>query len=146
MQNPPGAGTEALVRSAPEEPAAAAVDAYFASIRRRDYRAWEDSFTEAAVVHDPVGAAPAEGADGRKEVWNVLTAPFSRLDIRPQRTFCGGNGAAVYWHAEATGTNGGQASFEGISVFEFDAEGKIEALMSYWDPAAVMIALAGERA
>lgn len=127
-----------------DEPAADAVEAYFAAIRARNYGAWEASFAAEAIVHDPAGAAAAEGKAGRKEVWNVLTAPFSRLDIRPQRTFCSGNGAAVYWRADAVGGNGGRASFEGISVFEFDAEGKIETLVSYWDPAAAMIALAGE--
>ncbi len=133
------------MRSPSDEPAADAVEAYFAAIRSRDYRAWEGSFAAEAVVHDPVGATAAEGKAGRKEVWNVLTAPFSRLDIRPQRTFCGGNGAAVYWRAAAVGSNGGRATFEGITVFEFDAEGKIETLVSYWDPAAAVIALAGER-
>jgi len=132
------------VRNPSDEPAASAVETYFATIRARNYPAWEGLFAAEAVVHDPVGAAAVEGKTGRKEVWNVLTAPFSRLDIRPQRTFCGGNGAAVYWRAEAAGSNGGRASFEGISVFEFDSEGKIETLVSYWDPAAAVIALAGE--
>ncbi len=127
-----------------EEPAEALVALYFAKIRARDRAGWEAMFAKNATIHDPVGAPPAEGEEGRKEVWNVLTAPFESLDIRPRRTFCGGAGAAVHWRAKATGKNGGKATFEGITVFEFDAEGKIETLMSYWDPGGAMLALAGE--
>ena len=35
-------------------------------------------------------------------------------------------------------------AFEGITVFEISDEGKIQALMAYWDPAAMIMELAGD--
>ena len=32
----------------------------------------------------------------------------------------------------------------GITVFEVDSDGRIQTVMSYWDPAAVLISLAGD--
>jgi steroid delta-isomerase len=121
----------------------AAVDAYFAAIRDRDERRWLAGFADDAVVHDPVGSLPAEGEDGLREVWRVLSAPFKKLLIGEHAAFYSSSGAAVHWTARGTGANEREVSFEGITVFEFAPDGKIQTLMAYWDPAAMMIELAG---
>jgi hypothetical protein len=121
----------------------ATVDAYFAGIRDRDESRWLATFSDDAVCHDPVGATPTEGKEGLCESWRVLSAPFKRLIITPCATFYCGSGAAVHWAASATGINEREVSFEGITVFEFAPDGHIQTLMAYWDPAEMMIELAG---
>jgi hypothetical protein len=51
-------------------------------------------------------------------------------------------GAAVYWTGTAT-TESGETDCEGIDVIEFNDDGKIRALMSWWDPAGLLLELAG---
>ena len=121
----------------------ATVEAYFAAIRDRDESRWLATFSEDAVCHDPVGATPAEGKGSLGESWRVVTAPFKKVIVTPCAAFYCGSGAAVHWAAQATGVNEREASFDGITVFEFAADGRIQTLMAYWDPAAMMIELAG---
>jgi ketosteroid isomerase-like protein len=135
----------AAVMQAVNDPAVVvAVAAYFDAVRTRQEARWIDAFADDAVVHDPVGSLPAEGAEGLREVWRVLTGPFKSVDMREQAVFYAGSGAAVHWTAKATGINERTVEFAGITVFEVGPDGKIQTVMSYWDPAAVLIDLAGD--
>ena len=126
-----------------DERVESAVSRYFRALTSRDKAAWFSVFDANAVVHEPVGATPAEGREGLEQVWQVFTGPFAKLEVRPDEIFYAGSGAAVRWSATASSINGRSTDFRGITVFEIDAEGKIQTVMSYWDPAAVLITLAG---
>lgn len=121
----------------------AAVAGYFRTLSARDKNAWVALFDKGAVLHEPVGATPAEGREGLEEVWQVFTGPFARLTLLIDEVFYSGSGAAARWSAKASVTSGRSTDFSGISVFEVDNEGRIQTVMSYWDPAAVLIELAG---
>ncbi|HYB99989.1 MAG TPA: nuclear transport factor 2 family protein [Candidatus Limnocylindrales bacterium] len=131
----------------------AALLAYFDALTRRDKQAWLALLARNAILHEPVGALPAEHDEGREQVWQMLTGPFASLSVQAEQTFYGGSGAAVKWRArgQAAATSGAASTtprrsitFEGISIFELDAEGKIQTVMSYWDPAEMLIRLADE--
>lgn len=122
----------------------AAVADYFRTLSSRDKNAWVALFDKSAVVHEPVGATPAEGREGLEEVWQVFTGPFASLTVLVDEVFYSGSGAAVRWSARASITSGRSTDFSGITVFEIDDEGRIQTVMSYWDPAAVLIELAGD--
>lgn len=122
----------------------AAVSGYFRTLSARDKNAWFALFDKAAVVHEPVGTTPAEGREGLEQVWQVFTGPFTTLAIEIDEVFYSGSGAAARWSASASANDGRRAGFAGITVFEVDGDGRIQTVMSYWDPAAVLIALAGE--
>lgn len=122
----------------------AAVDAYFRHVSERDKEKWVALFDRNAAVHEPVGATPAEGREGLEQVWQVFTGPFATFAIRSDEVFHAGSGAAARWSASATSQSGARADFCGITVFEVDAEGRIQTVMAYWDPAAVLIGLAGD--
>lgn len=124
---------------------AAVVHAYFHAISADDFNAWLELFEHDAVVHDPVGAEPVEGRTDLGEIWKVIRSPFKELKVESQGVFWGGPGAAVHWSANGTGVNGDTIEFGGITVFELNENRKICTLMSYWDPAAMMIELAGEQ-
>ena len=121
----------------------AAVADYFRTVSARDKSAWIALFDKAAVLHEPVGATPAEGREGLEQVWQVFTGPFATLTLRIDEVFYSGSGAAARWSAKASATGGRSTGFSGITVFEVDDDGRIQTVMSYWDPAAVLIELAG---
>jgi ketosteroid isomerase-like protein len=112
-----------------------------------DQDGWLELFADDAISHDPVGAPPATGRSELSEIWRVMTSPFKKLTVVPEHIFHAGSGAAVKWSARGQSEIGGSVEFGGISVFEFSDDGKILTVMSYWDPAAMMIELAaaGER-
>jgi ketosteroid isomerase-like protein len=124
-----------------------AVAAYFEALGRADQDGWLELFADDAISHDPVGAPPATGRSELSEIWRVMTSPFKKLTVVPEHIFHAGSGAAVKWSARGQSEIGGSVEFGGISVFEFSDDGKILTVMSYWDPAAMMIELAaaGER-
>ena len=121
----------------------AAVADYFRTISAREKDAWIALFDKNAAVHEPVGATPAEGREGLEQVWQVFTGPFATFTLKSDEVFYSGSGAAARWSAEATVADGNRAFFSGITVFEVDDEGRIQTVMAYWDPAAVLIHLAG---
>lgn len=116
---------------------------YFTALSSRNFAAWASLFAEDCVVHEPVGTLSAEGSEQLEEVWQVFTLPFATLTISEDDVFYGGAGAAVHWSATAGTADGEEAEFDGISVFELNEEGKLTTLMGYWDPADVLIRLAG---
>ncbi len=121
-----------------------AINAYYRAVSTRSFEAWLALFNPEAVCHDPVGSPPAEGKEALQEVWQVLTGPFETVSIAPDDVFFAGGGAAVKWSAEGSGVNQRSVEFEGITIFDFDEDALILTAMSYWDPADVMIRLAGE--
>jgi len=121
----------------------AAVADYFRTLSAGDKKAWLALFDNNAVLHEPVGTTPAEGREGLEQVWQVFTAPFATFTMQSDEVFYSGSGAAARWSAHATAADGRAADFSGITVFEIDGDGRIQTVMSYWDPAAVLIELAG---
>ena len=121
-----------------------AIRSYFDTITTRAKAAWMALFDKRAMLHEPVGATPGEGSDGLEQVWQVFTGPFSKLSMQVDEVFYAGSGAAVRWSANAFAVNGRAASFAGISVFEVGDDGLIQTVMSYWDPAEVLIRVAGD--
>jgi steroid delta-isomerase len=132
------------VETAPDPQLAATVQSYLRAICAKNEQAWLATFAADVVSHDPVGAPPAEGRESLREVWAVLTGPFKTLSMVERRSFYCGSGAAIHWAAHGLGINDRAVDFDGITVFEFTDDGRIQTAMSYWDPAAMMIDLAGE--
>jgi hypothetical protein len=60
------------------------------------------------------------------------------IRIAGDRAFVRGNKVAVEWTTHGIGENKKPLAFEGIDVFEFDAESKITTLQAYWDPSKFM--------
>lgn len=134
----------AIMRAVPDPEHVAAIHNYFDAIRGRDEDRWLALFCPDAVCHDPVGSVPAEGREGLRQIWKVVTAPFKALSIVESDVFYAGSGAAIRWSARGTGMNDATVDFAGITIFEFAPDGRIQTAMSYWDPAAMLIELAGD--
>ena len=123
----------------------AAVQEYFRTLGARDKGAWIALFDKNAILHEPVGTTPAEGREGLEQVWQIFTGPFVGLEFESNEIFYSGSGAAARWSAKASSADGRATGIDGISVFEIDVDGRIQTVMSYWDPAAALIRLAGDR-
>lgn len=115
---------------------------YFDAIAHRDVDGWLALMSASVTLHEPAGAIPAQTLEGAKETWKVLTSAFSDLRFEIDAIHVSGSGAATSWRCHAVGVNDAHGQAAGITVFEFDAEGLIETVVSYWDPAALLIALA----
>lgn len=140
-----GSGSHGRMRADSDPRCVAAVQNYFEAVRGKNEERWLRCFCEDAVCHDPVGSMPVEGRDALREIWKVLTAPFKALSIVETDVFyAGSGGAAVYWSAHGTGVNDRTVDFSGITILELATDGRIQTAMSYWDPGAVLIKLAGE--
>jgi steroid delta-isomerase len=116
---------------------------YFRAIRDMNLEAWLDTFAIDAVSHDPVGGQPLEGHDSLRQFFTGIAGAFETVRLTEDSVFVSGNGAAVKWAGCGIGKNGREVSFEGIDVFEINADGKIQTMWAYWNPAAMMAQLQG---
>src|SRR5215208_2947100 len=109
---------------------------YFAATRSMDVEAWLATFAVDAISHDPVGGRPLEGHDSLRQFFGGIAGAFEAVGLTEDSVFVSGNEAAVKWTGRGVGKNGRQVTFEGIDVFKFNDDGKIQTIWAYWNPAA----------
>jgi steroid Delta-isomerase len=118
-----------------------AVRAYFLAIRAMDGEAFANTFAEDGTTQDPMGAPPITGRDGIREFLQSICKNFKSVSLEEESIFVAGNGAAVKWTGKGTSSSGREVNFEGIDVFEINAEGKIQNVWAYWNPAEMIAQL-----
>jgi len=115
-----------------------AIATHYAAIRAMDMNAWLDTYANDAVSHDPVGSPPHIGHDGLRQFFQGISAALETMGMREEQVFLAGSEAAIKWAGYGRGKNGRDVTFEGIDVFEMNAEGKIQTQWTYWDPTQLM--------
>jgi steroid delta-isomerase len=118
-----------------------AVRAYFLAIRAMDAEAFANTFAEDGTTRDPMGAPPITGRAGIRDFLQSICKNFKSVSLNEESIFVAGNGAAVKWTGKGTSTSGKEVNFEGIDVFEVNAEGKIQNVWAYWNPAEMIAQL-----
>lgn len=118
-----------------------AVRAYFLAIRAMDAEAFANTFAEDGTTHDPIDAPPITGRESIAEFMASICRNFKSVSLDEESIFVAGNGAAVKWTGKGTSTSGKEIRFEGIDVFEVNAEGKIQNVWAYWNPAEMIAQL-----
>jgi steroid delta-isomerase len=118
-----------------------AVRAYFLAIRAMDADAFANTFAEEGTTYDPVGSPGITGREGLREFLTSICKNFKTVALDEDSVFVAGNGAAVKWTGHGTSANGGEVRFEGIDVFEVNADGKIQTIHAYWNPAEMIAQL-----
>ena len=118
-----------------------AVRAYFLAIRAMDPEAIANTFAEDGTTYDPVGSPGVTGRDAIREFFNSIFKNFKSAALTEDSIFVAGDGAAVKWTGKGTSANGKNVNFEGIDVFEVDADGKIRTVRAYWNPAEMIAQL-----
>lgn len=125
----------------PATPAAITIAAYFAATRAMNREAWVATFAADGESHDPVGAPPTRGHAALGAFFDGLVGMTNSIGLHEDHVFVCGAEAAVKWTGRGVGKNGKPFQFEGIDVFEIDAQGKIKRLFAYWDPPKLMAQL-----
>jgi len=118
-----------------------AVRAYFLAIRAMDADAFANTFAEDGTTFDPVGTPGITGRAAISEFLTSICKNFKSVGLTEESVFVAGNGAAVKWTGRGISATGKEVSFEGIDVFEVDADGKIQTVRAYWNPAEMIAQL-----
>ena len=118
-----------------------AVRAYFLAIRAMDPDAVANTFAEDGTTYDPVGTEGVTGREAIREFFSSIYKNFKGVALTEDSIFVAGDGAAVKWTGKGTSVNGKNVNFEGIDVFEVNAEGKIRTVRAYWNPAEMIAQL-----
>jgi steroid delta-isomerase len=119
-----------------------AVERYYAAVSARDIDAVVAMFAPDAVMRDPVGTPPATDAAARRQRYDGIALAFEAFAITPDRIVVTGDEAAAGWAAAGKARTGRAVTFDGISTFVFDADGRISAMSAYWDVSAIITAMA----
>lgn len=106
-----------------------------------DAEAFANAFAEDGTTCDPMGAPPITGREGLREFFQSICKNFKSVALDEESIFVAGNGAAVKWIGKGTSTSGKEVKFEGIDVFEVNAEGKIQNVWAYWNPGEMIAQL-----
>src|SRR6266567_2460528 len=118
-----------------------AVRGYFLAIRAMDADAFANTFAEDGTTCDPMGTPPISGRPAIREFLESICKNFKSVALTEDSVFVAGNGAAVKWTGKGTSANGKEVNFEGIDVFEVNADGKIQTVRAYWNPAEMIAQL-----
>lgn len=121
----------------------AAISQYYASLAAIDREGWLEVLAADAVIYDPVGKPPLKVKEDSPKFFDLLSRFYKQFEIVQDCVFIVDRQAAVKWTMQVVATNERQAKAEGISVFEFDEQGKIALIESYWDEAYFKSYLAG---
>jgi steroid delta-isomerase len=114
---------------------------YFLAIRAMDAEAFANTFAEDGTTYDPVGAPGITGRAAIREFLQNICQNFKSVGLTEDFVFVAGNGAAVKWTGQGVSAGGKDVRFEGVDVFEVTADGKIQTLRAYWNPAEMFAQL-----
>jgi steroid delta-isomerase len=119
-----------------------AIAQYFAAMRG-DNKVEEivACFAADCISQDPVDAPMLKGQAEVRQFFETILALFATIELTEEFVSVHGNEAAVKWKGQGMGKNGCEVIFEGIDWFEVNAEGKIQVIRGYWNPAAMLAKL-----
>ena len=115
-----------------------AITNYFAVNNALDVEGFVNAFAADASIYNAGEVSPLTGRDAIRQVAEQSLLPFQEGSVAIERIFIVENGAAVFYKGHLTAKNGRRAEIEGIDVFEINAEGKIQVIRFYFDPAPVL--------
>lgn len=121
----------------------AAVEEYFASVGAFDVQRYVNNFAVDGVLEDPVGTPPLQGSSAIAAFITNIIAPFSEIKHRIQEITVCGHEAAVNWKLNLTTTTGKKITIDGMGVFNFNQDGKLQSVREFWDLAAFLAQLQG---
>jgi ketosteroid isomerase-like protein len=120
-----------------------AVDAYFAGVN-------SERFEDVAALFAPDGALIAPGTPPRRGAdiaayFAAALAPYSDHHDEPTRVVVAGQTVTVEIHFTGRTATGAPLEFDAVDVFDFDGEGRIARLSSWYDSHLVRKKLAAIR-
>ena len=98
-------------------------------------------FTADSISYDPAEGPGLEGKAALQQFFATIVDLFETIGLQEEFVSINGNQAAVKWTGHGVGKNGIEVTFEGIDLFEFNLDGKIQSMRAYWDSAAMLTKL-----
>lgn len=114
---------------------------YFAATRAIDVEAYLAAFAEDATNYDPVGGEPLKGHAAMRQFFQSIASMFEQVGLTEEFATVAGNEVAVKWKGIGISKQGNPVTFEGIDIFELNADGRIQTLKAYWNPEAMIAQL-----
>ena len=121
----------------------AAVEEYFDSIGSLDVPRFANNFAVDGVLEDPVGTPSVQGKPAIAAYFGAIIAPFSEIKPKVQDVIVCGHEAAVNWKLNLTTTSGKKITIDGMGIFNFNQDGKLQSVREFWDLAAFLAQLQG---
>jgi steroid delta-isomerase len=131
-----------MVNLTPEQ-VEAAVEEYFDSVGAFDVQRFVNNFAPDGVLEDPVGTPPVQGTSAIGAFLASIIAPFSDIKHKIQDINVCGNEAAVNWKLNLKTTTGKKITIDGMGVFKFNQNGKLQSVREFWDLQAFLADLQG---
>ena len=132
------AGSPAPTGTLTPEQIEAAVEEYFDAVSAHDVQRYVSTFAPDGVLEDPVGTPPLQGTAAITGFITNIIAPFSDIKHRIQDVIVCGNEAAVNWKLELKTTTNKHIVIDGMGVFRFNQDGKLQSVREFWDLAAFL--------
>ncbi len=117
------------------------INSYFTNLAAMNPSAWLENFAADAISYDPVGKPANPVHENYQKFFGLLSNFFAEMKITQDYVAIAPDQAAVKWTMQVLAKNGKTAEAEGITVFEFNQDGKIQTLSAYWDDDGMMAKL-----
>jgi steroid delta-isomerase len=128
----PRAAARPMVNMTPEQ-IEAAVEEYFTAICSLDVQRYVNTFALDGVLEDPVGTPPLQGQAVISAYITSSIAAFSSMSFKIQDINVCGHEAAVNWKVQLKTTAGKKLTIDGMGVFNFNPDGKLQSVREFWD-------------
>jgi len=119
----------------------AVIEDVFAGLAAFDVQRVVNHFAADAVVEDPVGTPPIQGTQALAAYLGTFPSLFNQIKLYSLDIKVCGQEAAVAWRLRFETKTGNVFFLEGIGVFKFNQEGKIQSEREFFDLGAFLAQL-----
>ena len=95
-----------------------------------------DVFTDDAELFRPEQEQALRGRDGARQFWQQYRDQFGEVRSEFDRVVEGGDLGVLEWRSDGSRAGGGAISYRGVSLLDFDGEGRVRRFANYFDTAA----------
>jgi steroid Delta-isomerase len=111
----------------------AVIEEVFAGLAAFDAQRVVNNFAADAVVEDPVGTPPIQGTQAIAAYLGTFPSLFNHIKLYSLDVKVCGHEAAVKWRLRFTTKTGNVFFLDGIGIFKFNQEGKIQSEREFFD-------------
>jgi steroid delta-isomerase len=119
----------------------AGVEEYFASIGSLNVQRYTNNFAPDGTLEDPVGTPVVQGTAAISGYFGGIISPFTKIEPKIQEIVVCGHEAAVNWKLHLKTSTGKKVLIDGMGVFNFNQDGKLESVREFWDLQAFLAQL-----
>ncbi len=111
----------------------AVIEEVFTGLAAFDAQGVVNHFAADAVIEDPVGTPPIQGTQAITAYLQTFPSLFNQIKLYSLYVTVCGQEAAVQWRLRFTTKTGNVFFLEGIGIFKFNQEGKIQSEREFFD-------------